>query len=113
MKKILFAITACLIGIGATTGAASAQQFCGPEGADPATCLPDGSAIYPIPTTTVAQLPPPTTTTPPTTTQPPPQQQPLPATGSNVSNVLRGGALLVVGGLVAVGFARRRRPSNA
>ena len=85
MKKFVFALTVAVTGlIGA--GAASAQE-------------------YP-PDTTVAQEPPVTTTTLAPVQDPPVPQ--LPATGSDVSDVLRIGALLATGGLVFVGLARRR-----
>ena len=90
MKKLLFATTVTIVSLTGLAGAVSAQE-------------------YP-PDTTVAQAPPTTRVVVPTTlvAAEPPAPPQLPATGSDVSDVVRVGALLAVGGLVFVGLARRR-----
>jgi hypothetical protein len=90
VKKLMFATTVAVISLTGLAGVASAQE-------------------YP-PDTTVAQAPPTTRVVVPTTlvAAEPPAPPQLPATGSDVSDVVRVGALLAVGGLVFVGPARRR-----
>jgi LPXTG-motif cell wall-anchored protein len=83
VKKLVFAVTVAVTSLTGVAGVVSAQE-------------------YP-PDTTAAQAPPPTTQV---AAQPPTVG--LPATGSDVSDVLRIGALLATGGLIFVGLARRR-----
>lgn len=81
----------------AASGTASAVEPCGPEGADPVTCVGGDPVIYPIATTTTEQV-----QVPPTAS--------LPKTGSsNVGNSVMIGATIALSGVGLLIVTRRRR----
>jgi LPXTG-motif cell wall-anchored protein len=87
VKKLVFAITVAGTSFTGLAGVASAQEY-----------PPDTTVAVAPPTTQVAAQPP---------------TVGLPATGSDVSDVLRIGALLATGGLIFVGIARRRSHNSS